>query len=637
MTHAPRPDSDETPEAASTTPPEVTPEAPAEVTPTARRVSRGKLGCGLLCAALVALQVPALRRPLIASLASGGPTATRAFALQRVEGPGVGAVLVAALEDDSATIRVAAMRRLLALPEEQRPGASEADGALDEGVIRALLEAARDEREEVAKEASKTFQALGAPAAPGLAAQLSDPELVLRQTAVAQLINLGAEAAPAAPGLIKALQDDNAGVRALALAALAAAGEPAATLPAIEPLLDDPAPHVRSQAERTARALILRPGFLKTRPKLSTALAETAVEMLLPMFRESAADAEERAGLARALGALGAAARPAIGPLAQAAQSGPAGLRIAAAEALLELGRPVPPEHAPRVRAAAFALAGDSDERLRCAGLLLLSVADGQDRERGRRLRAGLSAKSVAVRRAASAATGRCGPEVLAEVLTLFGSPDADHREAAITAAALVGEPAFPILARRLEARSPTVRESASRALGLIGGAVTARLARLIREGSSEARKGALLAMILAGKESVPTLREELKGGPKAGLSTGPWRSLLLLALRGIGEDAAAAVPELIPLLDSSDGADAAGALGAIGPAAKAALPGLITLSASPDAARRQAAVEALGRIAPRDPDAQAALKARLADADPYVQELARAALDKASSESDKP
>ena len=121
---------------------------------------------------------------------------------------------------------------------------------------------------------------------------------------------------------------------------------------------------------------------------------------------------------------------------------------------------------------------------------------------------------------------------------------------------------------------------------------------RLLQGADEEGRWEALTNLRDAGAAGVPAvevLRTMLRGTKDEVL-----QSEVARALAGIGSGAAAAVPELVPLLGSKDAwvrTTAAQALGTIGAAAAPALPKLAPLAKDPDADVAEAAREAVRRI----------------------------------------
>lgn len=121
---------------------------------------------------------------------------------------------------------------------------------------------------------------------------------------------------------------------------------------------------------------------------------------------------------------------------------------------------------------------------------------------------------------------------------------------------------------------------------------------RLLQAADEESRWEALSTlrgMGEAGAPAVEQLRTMLKGSRDEVL-----QSEIARALAGIGGGAAAAVPDLVPLLASKDAwvrTTAAQALGTIGAAATPGLPALTTLARDPDPDVAEAAREAARRI----------------------------------------
>jgi HEAT repeat protein len=152
---------------------------------------------------------------------------------------------------------------------------------------------------------------------------LKDPEPDVRQYAAIGLMRIGYEpgqGAQVGPPLIELLRDSDPKVRKQAAGAFRSMKQaPRNAIPALAALLHDPDPEVRAEG---AFALM---GFIPP--------AREAVPALTGAF-PGETQKQVRVNILRALGSIGAEARPAVPMLRQALRDPDAGIRDAAAEAL---------------------------------------------------------------------------------------------------------------------------------------------------------------------------------------------------------------------------------------------------------------------------------------------------------------
>ena len=216
--------------------------------------------------------------------------------------------------------------------------------------------------------------------------------------------------------------------------------------------------------------------------------------------------------------------------------------------------------------------------------------------------------KDPEVRRAAVKTLSVYGADAKSGLIVALGDAEADIRQQATEALGALGveaEKTIPNLAERLGDADVKVAAAARRALVQIGDASRPALTRVVVTGEAMARDNALRAMVEIGESSIPDLvgaaaaREAevrravleslivMKPPPEVVLEIyrdrladpdTSVRDVAARAIQGLGEKAAAASDDLIPLLADQDNAGpAAWALRDIGPKAVPSLSKALT------------------------------------------------------------
>lgn len=301
--------------------------------------------------------------------------------------------------------------------------------------------------------------------------------------------------------------------------------------------------------------------------------------------------------------------------------------------------------------------------------------------------------KDPEVRRAAVKTLSAYGADAKSGLIVALGDAEADIRRQATEALGQLGveaEKTIPNLAERLGDADIKVAAAARRALVQIGDASRPALARVVVTGEAMARDNALRAMVEIGESAIPDLivaaqaREAetrravleslivMKPSPEVVLDIyrkrladpdTSVRDVAARAVQGLGEKAAAASGDLIPLLADQDNAGpAAWALRDIGPKAVPALskalthkkknvrvraaqtlgemksdaneavPDLIAALDDEEASVRREAIAALAALGPPQ-EAIGPLAARLGDEDERAAHRAAVALEKRPQE----
>jgi formylglycine-generating enzyme required for sulfatase activity/HEAT repeat protein len=215
--------------------------------------------------------------------------------------------------------------------------------------------------------AAKALSGIGSDAEsaiPVLVDALRDKTIIVRVGAAEALGRLGSKAVAAVPELIECLQDKYATVRETAAAALGAIGPGAsAAIDVLWPLLIDENKYVRAEAER---ALV----------QVSSDRSSDSLDVLRHVLDHD--DCRVKAGIARALGAIGSPDQKIVARLESLLEDIDCQVRVSAAEAIVSL--------VPEARAPIPALIGalnDTDPDIRsCAAAILEQIDPSELRKK---------------------------------------------------------------------------------------------------------------------------------------------------------------------------------------------------------------------------------------------------------------
>jgi HEAT repeat protein len=405
-----------------------------------------------------------------------------------------------------------------------------------------------------------------------LAALTRDPDPAVRREAIGVLGNLGYAAQSAVPELIKALRDPHTDVRNQAMTALGAVG------PAAKPAVPELVRLARS-ADRSGRL-----AALAALGRIGPA-AEQAVRDLRKILGNERND-ELRRQAAWALGAIGPAARAALPDLRDLLAHRSVNVRVAAAEALWQVGQ----DAGPVVRIL-------RDELKRAAP--------------------GSHARGLV-----ASALGRVGPPAraaLPDLLEVIKDPDAFCRSQAVLALGSLGpatEKSAQAVVRTFQRDpQPYVRGNAAGVLQ--------------RYGPADA---AAVGPLTSALQVQPQFIRKLGPQPFIPTERGNATRTLVEALGRIGPPAAAAVDKIISLLRSPFThpvvrAPAIEALGKIGPAAAKAIDTLVQSLNSSDPGTRFQAAQALPRVDASGKEAVSKIGALLLENNPHARDGALQAL----------
>ncbi len=263
--------------------------------------------------------------------------------------------------------------------------------------------------------------------------------------------------------------------------------------------------------------------------------------------------------------------------------------------------------------------------------------------------------KDPEVRRAAVKTLTAYGADAKSGLIVALGDAEADIRQQATEALGALGveaEKAIPNLVERLDDADVKVAAAARRALVQLGDASRPALSRVVVTGEAMARDNALRAMVEIGESSIPDLISAAQAH-EADVRRAVLESLIVMrpppevvldiyrerladpdssvrdvaarAVQGLGEKAAAAADDLIPLLGDKDNAGpAAWALRDIGPKAVPALSKALTHD---DKNVRLHAAQTLGEMKSKAHESVDELVAALDDEEAAVRREAIAAL----------
>lgn len=340
---------------------------------------------------------------------------------------------------------------------------------------------------------------------------LEDKDAQVRTRAAVALGEVGTDAKMAVPSLVKALRESDEGTRRFVAEALDKIGPP----------------------------------------------AKADMGLLLSALKDKSVEA--RIYAAAALGKLGADARSAVTPLLEALKDEDAGVRGQAARALGRAGKEVKDKVVPALNQALQD--AEKDVRVAAADGLTMLAEDASDVPT---LLALLKHNDEEVRLAGTKALAGLGAEAkeaVPELTAACKNPDKDVRRAAVAALGEIGadaKPAVSVLGEALKDRDKDVRRMAVQALGKIGREawpVAAGLAPFVRDTDKAVRMEALVALEkigngidLSGARAVMTgINEALKDEDDM------LRDQAIATVAAMGPRGAAAVRELIPLLEERD------------------------------------------------------------------------------------
>lgn len=447
---------------------------------------------------------------------------------------------------------------------------------------------------------------------------LSDAEVAPRQAAVHAFSGLPAEqVVPALIAQLEAHRDDAVIVNSVADVLGEFRHEARPAIPILIELIIQG--RVKEPGSRVARALgeigtaSIEPVFevLKAR-KLEPATTDVFVEALenvgpvgapaIARGLESDASAVQAAA-ARALSALGLAARPHLGELVRCASSESAAVRSAAARALGRLGQPTP-----TVSRALIGLLEDASEAVRGQAILALSRL-GLEKERlVPALLGAVKDPSPEVRLPAIQALTLVGEEAVGALEALIGALGEEREDLQVASCQVLrglGEkaaPAAPALVERLESSSSEVRLAALEALEELGDLPEKSLPPITRQLAHEQepiRRAATRVLARQGpraSSALEPIREAFSD------SRGELRVAQARAIVSLMESREKRLEFLLEALEDRESPVRRAVmemLGEIGPAAQAAVP--VLFDKMGDEYERRAAYEALRRIEPTD------------------------------------
>lgn len=526
-----------------------------------------------------------------------------------------------ALNDDDSETRLRAARALVAIGAPAFPSLSEALSdsrqplwkytvealvRIGEPAVPALLAAIRMERSGDLRHngGAAALQQLGAAAHPALRRALDDNDPDVRMSAAValrlQMMGRGDEAATIGVLAHVVRKNKDGRVRMAAAEALGYSGllAPAseAAVDALLPALNDPEDDVQGMVAVSLVNLDAWRGQ-DVVPALIKALKSTEAEGLLP------------SSAARALGALGPAAEPAIPALTETIRRGQPFIADHAAEALGKIG----PAAVPALRE----LLSSSTGTVRAHAAKALGSAGASAEDTVPSLLESLKRDSPSVRAAAARALGEArasSDEVIAALTTALADKNRDVRNAAIRALGRIGSKArsaVPDLVKLLDELHSFEHAAVMRTLGAIGPGAKEAIPAMAAElavGGIDAGKN----LARMGPAAVPALINALKSKNPAVRQAAAW------GLRYLGPDAHDAVPALAELVKTDEKASnfALQALGAIGPEAAPAVPAIVGVLRDGDEQLQYWALHALRRIGPGAREARDVLRSALGTGD---------------------
>ncbi|MEP6670462.1 MAG: HEAT repeat domain-containing protein [Chthoniobacter sp.] len=535
-----------------------------------------------------------------------------AYALSRIGAPAV-PPLIQALGEGDGSLRMGATRALGAMG----PAAHDA--------VPALIKNLADNQDPLRDESAQTLALIGANAGPALVTALQDSEArrrtgaanalalmnppfqagakdveqaatnekdpLARTALLAALPKTGVPPDRCVALILPAVTDENETLRHAALNALLSnSAVRQAAVPKLAALLKDNNPAVR---ERAARALgRVGPGAVDALPTLlqaartadgapayADALAQIgpkALPALLDILQKS--KPAESKWVLRILHSFGP---PAVPVLAEALKSNTPEVRIAAANALAEMGH-----EADTAAKSLFVSTKDSSPAVQAAAFRALVAVHADSGRLKPLLQEALTDKDPQVRRAAAAGMAALGGAAALGVdglVDLLSDDNPAGRIAAVQALGQLGDKAAPAvnaLISRLD--DPVLQSSVVEALGHIGPAAAPAVPRLVEMAKSKKddQRTSILPVLTGigpgAKEALPLIYEAVRD------SAPDVRASAATALASVETDNGKAITVLAPLARSTESGKVrravAHALAKYGPAASAAVPGLITM-----------------------------------------------------------
>jgi HEAT repeat protein len=318
----------------------------------------------------------------------------------------------------------------------------------------ALLRGIEAQNTSMAFAAATLLARLGPPAVPGLAARLGAEATQVRSCAARALAEIGPAAAVALPALAGLLNDPDVWVRQEALAAVVKVGAPAEAASLLRPCFRDRQGGVRAAAVRLCREL--GPASLPLLPEMLDMLA-TEEEYTISTE------------LHRALGGLAATAPEAVAALRGLLRA-PGPVRLQACFALAQSGRGA----AAAVPELMALLDSDEEMARRAAAEALGRMGPAAAVAVPRLLRWAQAKRASALHQTAIRALGQLGPVAAAAVPALnkcLRSADRWSRLYAAQALARMGAaaaPAVPLLETLTKSNDQPVRQAAEEALAAV-------------------------------------------------------------------------------------------------------------------------------------------------------------------------
>ncbi len=369
---------------------------------------------------------------------------------------------------------------------------------------------------------------LGRQLSPDLSGLLDDPQSQDRQ-AIAQALGALADS-KSLPALTSLLRDDDREVLIAAAAALGVMGpESSAAVQQLARLLpiDD----------RDVRVAVLDALGAIGPP------ARTVASQIAHYLADGDKEVETAAGWA--LERLGPAAEAAVPLLKDLLIHERSDVRVSAAQALAHVGKMAHIAIAPLIR-----MLGETDESLVGAALEALAAIGPAAIDAVPRMIPMLSGDG-GIGWTAQRAIGGMGSAAVPHLVKALDRPElSQHAAFALLRLGVVASPAIPGLSRMVEAESLELRWTAGQALSAIGPAAVPALIDLLRSRHAHARQQAAASLAQMGPLAILALPEliEALSDPAA-----RWRAAE--AIRGLGEQPAAALEAKLPGMDEETAA----------------------------------------------------------------------------------